>query len=380
MAFVSRASVCFALANFSLALICVLYPSVVKSQNPDGSKAKQEKYQARKDTEVIKGLAFERYFTTDKFDREITFYLSKPPADQKADLPLIVCIQGSGSQSVFLEIETPEGKKVVSGGPEAVAQKIAGESARILVAEKPEVKFLVQPERPGSSEEATDEFNREFTLERWTEALNAATTATLKLPGIDNSKVMALGHSEGAQLACTLAAENSRVTHVGFMAGGGPTQLFDFIQFARSGAMFNPDATPEERVSDLLAGWKRVQEDPEAHDKFFLGHAYRRWSSFMTTSPIEAILKSEAKVFIAQGTKDTNSLPISAEVLYAELLARGRDVQFEHVEGGDHAFRTESDKRGEGWVETHKKAIDWFMNTQTRQEPSAKKSPTENDQ
>lgn len=317
---------------------------------------KPERYEAVRDSTPIPKFPWQRYFTTDKFDRKITFYMSmlRQPVSKK--LPLVVCVQGSGSQSVFLK----HNDRIASGGPEAVIARDFRQQVRVLVVEKPGVEFLVQPSRPGSAEEGSEEFNREFSLPRWTEAVNAATQAAMKLPVINPSQLLVLGHSEGGQIACEVAAVNPQVTHVAVMAGGGPAQVFDFLKLARSGAMYDPGRTPQQRVDAFLADWKKVMDNPTAPDKFVLGHSHLRWSSFAKSSPVMAILKSKAKVFIAQGTEDTNSLPDSAEVLYAELLARGRNVTYERVEGGNHAFMTKDDN-GTGWSLTNGKAVKWFL-------------------
>lgn len=361
----------FTLPFLTLQFLTLLLVSVTFGQTDTESKSRPksqgtsvtelEKYQLVPDSEPIEKFAFKRYFTKDKFDRRITLYLSKV-TDKSASksLPLVVCVQGSGSQSVFQKVETGQGKVIASGGPEAVVARDFRDQVRVLVVEKPGVEFLVQPKRPGGAEESTEEFRREFTLERWAEAINAATLAVAKLDEIDSSKILVLGHSEGGQIACEVAAVNPNVTHVAVMAGGGPTQLFDFLQLARSGAMYNPNSTPQERVDTFLADWQKVLDDPMAYDKFILGHPHRRWTTFSQSSPVEAILKSKAKVFIAQGTEDTNSLPASAEVLYAELLARGRNCKYVRVEGGDHGFMTEGDQ-GKGWRETNGQAIKWFL-------------------
>ncbi|ANM30227.1 hypothetical protein ABI59_12515 [Acidobacteria bacterium Mor1] len=319
--------------------------------------ATMKPYEPTAEESPVSKFGWQRYLTIDKFGREITFYLSKRREQGSDPLPLAVAIQGSGSQSVFLE----HGEMIASGGPESVMARDFRERARVLVVEKPGVEFLVQPSRPGSSEEGSAEFNREFSLLRWTEAINAAIRAAVKLPGVDGERILALGHSEGGQVACEVAAANPKVTHVAVMAGGGPTQVFDFLQLARQGAMYDPNQTPQQRVDTFLEDWNRVLEDPTATDKFILGHSHLRWSSFTRSSPVEAILETDARVFIAQGTADTNSLPASAEVLYAELLARGRDVTYERVEGGDHAFMTADDTTGKGWFETIGKAMEWFL-------------------
>ncbi len=307
--------------------------------------------------EEIPGFWMERYTTTDRFGRAITFYVSK--AKEGAEkLPLVVCIAGSGCQSLFVEVETPQGKRIATGGPESAIRKALGDKVRLLVVEKPGVKFLDKAERPGSAEGSSEEFRREHTLERWSEAVGAAVRAGVTLPGVDGSRVLVLGHSEGGITACKVAADNACVTHVAVMAGGGPTQLYDLIELARQGKM----GPPGEGEQWIMEGWKSVMADPESTTLFFMGHPNRRWSTFCASSPVEEIVKSKAKVFIAQGTADIAVLPATADVLYAELLARGRDVKYEKVEGGDHGFMKASDPDPRaGWLEMNRKAVEWFL-------------------
>ncbi len=308
--------------------------------------------------ESIAQFPYDRYTVIDALNRKITFYLSKAESSEES-LPLIVCVQGSGSQSVFLEVDTPTGKHIASGGPEAAMLSMARSRARILVVEKPGVEFLVQPSRPGSAMEGSEEFRREHTVERWTEAINAAVIAASALPGVDASRILALGHSEGGQVVCQLAAANERITHVATLAGGGPTQLFDLIELAREGNFGLPGESAEARIARVLDGWQRVLRDPDNHDAEWMGHPHRRWSSFLRTSPVEALHKSQARVFIAQGTADRASLPAAADVMYAELLARGRDVTYERIEGGNHAFQTPDTPNG--WMRIHAKVLEWFL-------------------
>lgn len=338
-------------------LPCTSQPAF--AQNEPATESTGVPYGIEADAEDMGDPSFgwQRYFTTDNLGRRITFYLSKRRSDKQKALPLVLTIQGSGSQSVFLKHEG----MIVSGGPEAVVARDFRDRVNVLVVEKPGVRFLEQPSRPGSAEEGSQEFNREFSLPRWSEAVHAAVQAATKLPTVDSTKILALGHSEGGQVACEVAARNPAITHVAVMAGGGPTQVFDFLQFARKGVMYDPSQTPQQRVDSFLEDWQAVMQDPTATDKFVLGHSHLRWSSFASSSPVAAILESKAKVFIAQGTSDTNSLPASSEMLYAELLARDRDVTYERIEGGDHAFMTQDDKTGEGWGRTNARAVEWFL-------------------
>ena len=81
----------------------------------------------------VSKFGWQRYRTRDRFDREITFYLAKRREQGTDPLPLAVAIQGSGSQSVFLE----HGEMIASGGPESVMARDFRERARVLVVEKP---------------------------------------------------------------------------------------------------------------------------------------------------------------------------------------------------------------------------------------------------
>jgi dienelactone hydrolase len=270
-------------------------------------------------------------------------------------------VQGSGSQSLFFEVDTPNGTRIVSGGPEAAVMKCARDRVRVLAVEKPGVEFLVQQEQPGGAEEGSAMFCREHTLPRWVEALHAAVEAAADLPGVDARAVLALGHSEGAMVVCHLPARNARVTHVASFAGGGPTQLYDLLHLAREGKLGPPDGDAASRVAWLTAEWKKVLAAPDADDQFFLGHPHRRWTTFATAATIPTLLASKAAVFLAQGTSDTAVAVSAVDVLHAELLARGREVVYERIDGADHGLCVADDRERKGWIDVHRKAVDWFL-------------------
>jgi pimeloyl-ACP methyl ester carboxylesterase len=326
---------------------------------------KPAQYQAVVDPHTIDRFPYQRHFTTDRFDRLITFYVSKDrPAKDGEPLiakPLAICIQGSGSQSVFLAIDTQDGPRIVSGGPDAAVMKHAGDRLRVVVVEKPGVEFLASPARPGSAEEGTSEFRQEHTLERWTEALHAATLAALSLPNIDGTRLLAVGHSEGGLVACELASIMPQATHVATLAGGGATQLFDLIELARTGSMGPPLASTEDRVAWILDGWKRVLADPDSADALWLGHPHRRWSSFLVRSPIQALRETKVRVFIGQGTNDRATSTTGSDALFAELLAHGRDATYRRVDGGDHAFLKPDQPEADGWLDMYQAVAEWFL-------------------
>lgn len=313
-----------------------------------------------------------RYTTTDSLGRSITFYASDAPLPAPADanqqptppeelpsLPIALFIQGSGCQSCFLE---HEGRVVVGNGIGPILRDFRSQ-CRVIFVEKPGVEYLDRPTRPGGTEGASREFLEEHTLDRWALAVSAALDAALTLPRVDPSRVLVFGHSEGGLVACRVAAISPRVTHVGNLAGGGTTQLYDLIALARRGEFYQHISAddPEARVAALLRDWERVLEDPMSVDKQFLGHPHRRWSTFLASSPMEELGKTGARVYLAQGTADTAVAVESFDVLFAWLNAQGRDVTASRIENADHSFTTPGQTPGAGWMGVMIGVRDWFL-------------------
>jgi dienelactone hydrolase len=287
-----------------------------------------------RDPEAL-GVPFQRYYTQDSFGRRVTFYLSIAPSDAAAERrPVALIILGSGCQSVFQK----HGNQV-GGGLQMLLRQEAKGRVRVLVGEKPGVKYLDEAKRPGTAEGASEEFLAEHTLPRWAEANGAALRAVWTLPDIDRARTLVMGHSEGGRVAARVAAELPAVTHVASLAGGGPTQLFDLLHQMRQPRPGDGPDAGEQRVAKVLAEWKNILADPDSTTKFWLAHPYRRWSSFLKTGTTDELLRSKARVYLAHGTEDTASHVVTFDVARAELLARGRDVTAERIAGGDHGFR-----------------------------------------
>jgi predicted esterase len=312
-------------------------------------------YDLRKDVEKVRGQPFERYFTHDRFGREITFFVTE--SRDKTAKPLAVYVQGSGDGSNFVE---SNGRVLPQNGFMNLYDESHG-ALRLLIVEKPGVKFLDQGGH-GSAENASAEFKQEHTLDRWAEAVSAALRASHKIDGIDRTRILVAGHSEGGLVACRVAAQNPEVSHVATLAGGGVTQLYDLVSLARRGVFAQGVSDdPEKRVEYLLSEWKKVLADPDASDKLFLGHPYRRWSSFLSSSPIEELASFQGKIFIAQGVDDGAVDVSSADALYAQLIARGKDVTYDRLAGCDHVFSTSEEKHGEGWPREMKRLCEWMQ-------------------
>lgn len=284
------------------------------------------------------GLPFDQHTCKDKFDRTITYYLSK--STEKA--PIALMIPGSGGQSIWT---LKDGH--VYGGLQNLLRASAKNRVRVLIVEKPGVPFAFQPPQPGTAEGCPEEFLKEHTLDRWAEANEAALRDAWKQSGVDASKALVIGHSEGGIVAAKVAADEPTVTHLASLAGGGPSQLFDLQKMIGE---------------EVDSQWKEILKDPDSITKFAYGHPFRRWSSFLKTSTMEQALRSSAKIYIAQGTADKNSYPLSADIFHTNMVASGRNVTYEKIEGADHGFsKPGAAKPYEGFQRVLEHVLDWFL-------------------
>ena len=315
----------------------------------------QRRYQAEKDPQSPEGIPYTRYHTTDRFDRRITFYVS---GNQEDRLPVVVSILGSGAYSNFIR----RGGQILD--THRTERETFAATAHILIVEKPGVEFLEQHPESGLATQASPVFRQQHTFERWSEAVSAALRAAQSLPLSDPGSCLVIGHSEGGIIAAKVAAENRFVTHVATLAGGGPTRFFDFLEAARAGRLYKdipPD--PDRQTARLMVDLAKIQSDPDSSEKMFLGHPYRRWTTFWSSSTLEELLKTRAQIFIAQGTADANGGVTSFDVLHASLLVRGKQVVAHRLEGGDHGFGFAGQPGRDGWKEIFEEIRDWFFHS-----------------
>lgn len=306
---------------------------------------------------IVPQQPYQRFTTYDGHGRTVTFYISEEPASS-GPLPLVVYVHGSGARSHFVN---DGGRTRGQNGHSTLADVVRGR-ARLVIVEKPGVNYGDASSGTGGAEDASIEFRFEHTLERWTEAVYAAVHAALRVHGVNPERVLAIGHSEGGIVAAKLSADHDVITHVAVLAGGGPSQLYSLLTLARSGVFFDrisPDAG--ERVDYVLERWAQIQADPDNAERLFFGHPFRRWSSFLKTSTVEHLLRTDAQIFVAQGTADRAVAPETFDVLRAELQARGRNGEFRRIEGADHNFVIDRDgQRIDSWADILTQVMSWF--------------------
>ena len=117
-------------------------------------------------------------------------------------------------------------------------------------------------------------------------------------------------------------------------------------------------------ISELEQTYREIMANPQEIKKFFKGHSYKRWASYFSHPPMESLLRSHAKLFIAHGTLD-NSIPIeSADLLSTELIRMKRaDVIMRRLPGYDHGLgEAGKPKSGPTMEPIFSEALTWFKN------------------
>lgn len=244
--------------------------------------------------------------------------------------PLAVWMQGSGYHSVF-----PEREGKLRPGFLALIGEALGPDVQLLAVEKRGVSLGFAGD--GSATEATEEYQEYATLgDRAGDVV--AVLRGLKQQGLLPTRLLAIGHSEGADVAAKVAADEPRVSHLAFLSGGGASQLFDFMIFIRKSEASPRDK--ETQIEELWAQWNDIQAHPRSTEKMFQGHSYRRWSSYMQEAPTDNLLKTQAKILIVHGAAD-QSVPIeSADAGAVELSRAGKSFEYLRLPEADHSLRT----------------------------------------
>jgi predicted esterase len=312
-----------------------------------------------------KYLSFQQYHTKDALGRTISFYVAKHASDNE-NVPLVLYIQGSGATSVFQKNE----KGLWCGTNYDIYLNPLKNRARLMVVEKPGVSLFDRGADDG--ENWPQEFLFEHTLERWTEAINAAIKAAQRLPGISDRDLLLIGHSEGAQVATHVAFTNPSVTHIAGIAGNGPTQLFDLLLAVQKDcAVQSKGAQPGDpafltssmATESVMRKWKDIVADKDSTTKFMSGHPYRRWYSFCSNSPMQDLLNCSTNLYIVHGTEDTSAPITSFDVLLAELAAHNRPFTAERIDGVDHSLNVMLDNEivSARLPEVVQRIVDWFL-------------------
>ena len=298
----------------------------------------------------------------------LKIYLGNFDSSLDARKPLLVYVEGSGAQSHFTKLDD---QRIAYGVVGLLANRF-GKSHHVVCSEKRGVPFGFSGQR-GAGEGGSDEYNRHATLSDRIDDVRLMLDSLLSQDHVDASRVILLGHSEGADVVAGVAAVDPRVTHVAFLSGGGAAQFFDFFVQQRK-TLAAQGATAEEveaAISELEQQIRDILADPDSEKKFFAGHAYKRWSSFATVPAAANLARSGARLFLAHGTAD-QSVPIeSFDYLTVELLRSGRtDAVIRRYPDRDHSFiPVGAEPSSDPFLEVVQEVVAWASKTEPQTVP-----------
>lgn len=266
----------------------------------------------------------------------MTAFLAHLRHDCNVRKPLLVFLDGSGAQSLFVR----QGDRLAVGMLAVIADQ-AGEAYHVVAVEK-RGAVLGELGMPGSAQGASAEYQLHATCEDRAAEVQRLLKHLLDDPAVDASRVVLVGHSEGAVVAAAAAALEPRVTHVAFLSGCGPSQFFDLMVLRRRAMQKagRPADEIERAVAQLEGDYRAILAEPESVDKTFMGHAYRRWASYGRYAATDDLRRTGCKLFLAHGTEDTSVSIESFDAMTTDLLRSGRkNVTVRRYAGRDHSLR-----------------------------------------
>lgn len=288
---------------------------------------------------------FEKYEIPEK---SIIYYLHP---SSYSEAPLILYIQGSGCDSIFLK----DAKGSVNGGQASLIASIAKGRASVLAVEKPTLKTYDQSSSDGNVADCSQQFRKEFNRDAWVKTLRLAINHVSKV--IHPSKILVLGHSEGASMGAALASGSPYIVKVIYAAGGGGNPLFgSFIRRIR--AANGNQVLADSYIQSGIKEWQDAMKNPSDPNNILWGHTAQYWYFEAKNSPIQDMLKSSAKFYIIQGTEDTSASIESTDYLVSELVTAGRDITYRRIAGADHGFTVNGQSQ---MREEYAKAIAWAL-------------------
>ena len=173
-----------------------------------------------------------------------------------------------------------------------------------------------------------------------------------------NIPVVLVGGSEGGDIAAAVAVQEPRVNFLILLGcGGGMSQADELKLLART----YPGIFGDTDERELERRYTEIKKNPESEEQW-LGHSYRRWSSFLWSPPVDDLKKLSIPIFLAQGDAD-RSVPVESarrvQAVFAD--AAKNNLRYHEYAGIDHSFReTATGRNALPLVETD--IVAWFEN------------------
>lgn len=295
---------------------------------------------------------------------EVHYYVSQKNIDKP--LGILLYIDGSGAFPLFQH--TARG--TMSTIP--LDMQAMGDKYHVIIISKPGVPFIDSVQRDpvtgAPTYNAPQEYTQRLSLQWRADAADAVLKDAMKQIPCNKAHIAIMGISEGFQVGAKLLGMNKSITHALLYVGNGLSQLYDFTQQQRADAIAGKitHEQAQQNIDSIAQVFKDILTHPDATDKEWYGHTYKRWSSFGSYVPASDILKTNIPLYIVAAMKDHNSSIAGTDYLYIESIRQGKkniDFKFypydhyfnEYGEDGKPTGNHTLDVVNEGiaWLEKH---------------------------
>lgn len=286
---------------------------------------------------------------------------------------ILIFFHGSGGAPLFMQTIKQDTVKVIENGmvnnkiQKSIYEyssvpfdldRIPDEYIFVIISKKG-VPFLTNKESYKPSDSFYENESLNYRVWQGENVINDLTKNWIKNP----SKIVIIGHSEGSDVVAKLGYKNKKVTHVGYWAGGGNTQYYDFALFIQKDVQQGKltQAEANKSLDSLFTNIRDIEKNPNNTKKQWLGNSYRRWAQF-TEPPIDNLLKINKPLFVAVAGKD-ESVPIESSLLIPIEFIRHKkeNLTFKIYPEYNHSFAKPPKNENEEWSWEFMNVFEDFM-------------------
>jgi pimeloyl-ACP methyl ester carboxylesterase len=210
----------------------------------------------------------------------------------------------------------------------------------LLILEKPNIE-------PFEDGEQKKELLRLYSVDQLSQIYAFGIDTYLSNAGYSN--IILFGHSEGGVLVPPVynrMKAKERIDSLVIASAGGMSQEKQMLLLS-SRNVENPSETQE-----ILSKFSEIYNDPDSIIKFWWGHPYKRWASFLRYKSAEDIERIDIPILLYHGRKDKAS-PVEASRMVFDEYNKTRNVSLIE-DDGDHGSVFWNLRAVEKWIDDHK--------------------------
>ena len=249
---------------------------------------------------------------------------------------LIISIGGSGYQSV---LGVTSGQRVKSYSTAGMLSRRLSKEYDLLILEKPNLK----PFEDGIQKK---ELLQLYTVDQLSQVYAFAIDTFLSNAAYTN--ITLFGHSEGGILVPPVynrLKAKERIARLVIASAGGMSQEKQMLLLS-SRNKENPSET-----QTIQSKFSEIYSDPDSIVKFWWGHPYKRWASFLRYKTDDDIEEIIIPILLYHGKKDRSS-PVEASRILFDERNRKRNISLIEDEG-DHGSVFWNLRAVENWIKSH---------------------------